>query len=384
MADSLYYENGYADVGYVLRTIDAGNIGGRYVTDTYAVDDYLEIGDSISFSLTADAVLNPTIEGSATLSSSASLSATGGRIIGPPASDFTWDEQDTSWDDWQGEIWQPTKFYMVAQFSVTADGVEVSGPVALSSAFSLSADANVTKVASASISSAATLTAIPGLILEGESNPSSAFSLTADGRSYDFAICNLFGNVTLSATPILKFDGDASLSSEFDTTVDAQNFKIGQSSVSSAFGVSVDGTNFKIGLANLSSAFGLTASGQHSDQGNADLSSEFAISATPILKFNQSVNASSEFSVAVTESVFQIGGASLSAQFGFTASGNYVFVVPSYHKLTVPSETRTANILSETGIFTLNSETRVNTVLPESRAFEIKDETRSLDVFDGR
>lgn len=380
MADSLYFENGYADVGYVLRIIDAGNIGGRYVDDTYAVDDYLEIGDSISFSLTADAILNPIIEGSATLASSASLSATGGFIISPPASDFTWDEQDTSWDDWQGEIWEPTKFYMVAQFDVSADAVEISGPIALSSAFTVSATAGLQKIASANLSSAVSLTATPSLILEGESNPSSAFSLTADGRSYDFAICNLFGSVTLSASPTLIFDGESSLSSEF--TVDADSFvsKIGSSSLSSAFSVTADGDNFKVATANLSSAFTLTASGQHSDRGNANLASSFGLTATPILKFDQTVSTSSAFTLDVSEQIFQIGGANLSSQFALTASGNYVFGVPAYHKLTVPSETRIAQILPESGILTVESETRINTVLPENRAFTIKQETRKYSV----
>lgn len=307
MADSLYYETGYADQGYVQRYIDSGPIGGLYVEDQYVEDDYVVLGDSIEFTMTASADV---IQTSASLSSSFSLSATGNGRIYVSGTDYTWDDLgDVNWDDWYTEVWDPTDFRIRSISTISVNGSKKrSGTANVSSAFSLTAEARISELESAvaNLTSAFGLLATARTTLSANSTINSAFGFTADANILikEFGAASLSSAFNISSTGGIKSTNNATIASAFTISTSAGIKSSNASSINSAFSIDATPTKRAGGVvdidsiaslsaqarrirgaaSSISAAFGLTAQGFPFDKGNADLTAAFSITATPTRK----------------------------------------------------------------------------------------------------
>lgn len=484
MADQLYYDNGYADVGYVLRILDATVPAGRYVDPDYHLDGYIEDQPETAFSVsvtagkfifaecditaqtTTTSLARVLVQGtpnviqnnfsvpntdsianrraSSDIAAAFAVATTATNFVRPDDSEFTWDDQDASWVDWYGEVWEPSGVWITAGTITTASSGKIlgSGSLDISSAFATSADAVITLSGTSAISSAFATSTDARLKLGGSSDISAEFSISAQGDPYDLASASITSEFAVSADAVLTLSGTSAVSSEFTVAATGGYLHLATATSSSAFSISTVGSLIRDAVPHdiamsssvstvatkfvgatvedssaftvsttansifsstsaIESEFSLTARAAEFQRASAALSAEFAKTTTARILRNADVAISnelsltvdareaqvradsaitSEFAVTAIPTRIQPTDTSINLSFTVTAAGSFFGTVPLYRTITVPQDTRIVQTLPESRIITVDSETLINIVTAENRQISVDQETRNMKI----
>jgi len=407
-----------------------------YVQDPFVTTDYVDDGYATDLYVASGYVVGQ-IQGAATLSSSASVTATathlrlGAATLTSSASiTASANRIRTTGADLSGAI----------TATVTATAQKTSD-IAISSSFTLTASGDRTRIASASLvmtgdevqwQNAQTwgnarsqiwgplFSATAIRVLTGVANLSSSFVLTATAQKT--AIGNIvvtgFGSLTASALRIRS--GASSLSASFTTTQTGTSVLQGTANITAfATTVSVGIRSINADPADINASFALTASADRTRSTSADLSSSVTVTTNGSFKVSASANLSASFTLqaitgaiasgviitagtfTTTQSAVRIRGveADLNANFSLTGTGGAAFLgecnitafttivgvlsiysIDPFRIYQVDTESRSLQIVEEPRIYTVDFETRINTIESETRNFSVPSETRTLEI----
>ena len=269
--EELYIEDGYIDTSYFGGLIDGQIQATGYFEDDYIDQSYYSL-EGMQFSLTAS--LTPSVvEGSATLSSAFGITASVENVLYGSANISCATSLSTS------------ETYLV---SLPATNL----PVALSSAFAVSVDAQRTRLDDASITTNATISVDIVRIRNSSSTlqtESTVISTASRTRSIE---ANVSSNATVSATPYRIIQAGADIDSAMSSTLTVTVFKNHNAAMDSAFTHSAD-VNFTSDTSGLLEYFAdLDAQAARTRGIDAGLNSEFFTS-------NNSGNLSNDIDASV-------------------------------------------------------------------------------------
>jgi len=193
---------------------------------------------------------------------------------------------------------------------------------------------------------------------------------------------NLDSQATATGTANLSISAGSSMAGQF-TTVPSVGL------ISSNFSNILfnSQTNFVGGLniganSTLQSQSETSALGGRIFDAQSSLASDLQVAGSATMFIGPDLTISSASDIQSLAGYRLFGTSALAGQSTVITEGNYLFAVPLYARLNVPSETRIGNILPESRVFALDSETRINTVLPESRGLLVPQDKRTLKMHD--
>jgi hypothetical protein len=273
----LYFEDGYIESAYLTRIAEmaatlpvvasVSAIGEKTILDGYYFEEgYITTGyyvyiaqGEVSLSSAFAVNCNTTFqEFFATLSSSFSQTATGGKLVG-----FTITLSSSFTQTVNGNRNADIDLFA---FGNAALAVEVSrirdNNIAVSSAFTIAVD--VTRTRNLSSEDAAVFTAIINGLRSRDVNieTQAAFSLTANVQRTTDIVLTAFTNGTLTALGVVERSTGSSLSTQANITVDVARSRSVTSTLTTTASLSTPGERTRVLQADLASAYTLTAQGQ--------------------------------------------------------------------------------------------------------------------------
>lgn len=326
---------------------------------------------ALAFGVSANLTIRPVVS----TTTSASVSANGLRTRNASVDMFTseiWDEMGTwerpSQDTWQG-LYLPDSGAIII----------LAGRSSMSSSATLGAAGLVTRNASASPSTNATLTASGRREITQSSTLSTQVTFTASG------LVTRQGTVLKASSGTLSVDGrvtrnaTATLSDALDFQVNALRTINAATLQASSATLTAAGIKVVQATATLSTQVTITARSVIQGRAQAiNTAASFSVSGTRIIG-TQAIDLNSLATVSARGGLIRLGSSTMN---GFTSvlSFGKLYKIDPYRVYAVPGETRRLAIVEETRKKFIMSENRVNTIQEETRIRTIRSETRKLVV----
>ena len=307
--------------------------------------DYIEpryfVGSVDSGAIALDAVASvtalggPAVPAAALVMSAGTISATASRIREGTIKyePYTWDEQNSSWDTWQGNIWDGIRAsgLTITSTATLTVGIEsfTLAEATLVTVATLAADSVRIQSSTATIDSVTSVTANATKLKLGSANLTSEGFATVTATPVFGALAELSSSASLQATPTRVRDAGLSPARiTWDDQVDGWDSWLGEYWTSNTTGqnlvswtsIAASGEKTKAIALTLYSNFAVTAVGEVTKSIPTSVTVETSLSAVPDRQRNSDAAISSAVQLQATGTRIQSSSANLTAITDCTAT----------------------------------------------------------------
>lgn len=398
--EALYVDAGYHDDGYVEN-------------DPYVADGYVGEELGLSAEVLVNAELDATGQGAITITAKATLasevdfatqtamSVSAGLVF----SQATSIAADTAQTQTVGLIFSQSTDLAADFVSSQLGGNIIVASATPASDAQISATTDVLQGGILDATASSDISIVPGYKLDGTASVATDAQVSADSEvipfidetfESDFALSatgtnDIVGELDVSGQGAISITASATTGSDVELNGSFQFSAIAELDVSADTSIASDAQTSTLGglvfsqITNIASDFATTQTGGITTNSEIDITSDSEFAIDSLVLIGSILDASSEFAVPNIQPNLFVGGVSDIFQGTSTVVtiGSYVYDVPLIRRLTVPADSRTANILQETGILGVKSESRINTVIQESRALKVPQDDRTHKIYDG-